>query len=194
MKNITLYRWYTRDNINELIDCIKWDSKGYSNYSNSLNFVQWYWKIIWEFEILDNTKIIEEDVLDRKPNVKIYDDICDSKWENGIKWLISNKWIFHYRIKNTILKLKKIHYVENDKLKNLWLLFLLNRKYSWKTQVEFSKSNNVPRVKISEYEQWKKLPTIDRILKIWWKIPIKQKIQIDWYSFSINIKEELSPI
>ena len=179
MENNKLYRWYNKNNLKELVCVLKWEIKWISNYTNSLSFSSWYWSIVWEYKILNNIKIIKKDINNRKALIEDYDKIIYSKWIDWYKWLISKKNIYHFRIKNISLKLIKIHYINNDSFSSLASAFFLNRKYLWKTQVELWKIKNINRVKISEYEWWKKTPTIERTLELISDIPINQNIYIN---------------
>jgi len=115
MENIKLYRWYDTHNLSELISLLREGSEGISNYTNSLDFSSDYGDIVWEYEIVKNIDVREENINERKVIVEDYDKIIDSQWIDGYRWLISDKWVHHYRIKNTCLKLLKIHYI-NKKL------------------------------------------------------------------------------
>lgn len=166
---ITLYRWISTKNINLELD--------YINLTNSLDFAKWYGDIVLVYSWEDEN-ILEEDIFQRADDVRSYDQKIDQKNISGYKWKISNTWIYHYRVKTNLLKLQKIIYTATSSKETISSLTRFNRKYLRLNQTEFSQKIWIPRVKVSEYENAQREPSLEKISLLSSLVDIEQEIQV----------------
>ncbi len=167
-----IYRWINRSYMKKI------NNKSLDNYVNSIWEASLYGEnIVLEYEYDYSTpNVIEWEISNREDNVNTYDKVVANSNINWYRWYIG-WWMYHYRIKNDIPKLKKIHYISDDLKYNISNLVEITRLYLWLSQKEFSLKLWLKQSKISEYENWKRELAMDMIIKIAWLIDIEQCVK-----------------
>jgi len=170
MKNKTLlYRWISSENLSF--------GSTYINLTSSLKFAGNYGDIILVYELQSNN-FIEELIIDRQSDVRVYDEYIQDNGIDGYRWKISDTGIYHYRAKKSSLRLVKIIYLEEDIENTVSALTRFNRKYCGLNQTEFSEQTWIPRVKISEYENAVREPSLEKIAILSSLIDIPQELSV----------------
>ena len=122
----------------------------------------------------------------RKEDVREYDEKIRIRNINGYRWYMWS-WMYHYRIKKTGLRLKRIHYVSDDVIDNISSLVEVTRLYLWLSQKDFADKLWLKQSKISEYENGKRELSVDMITRIASLLDIEQSIK--YKNTTLNIKQ-----
>ncbi len=174
MKTIKLYRWINKENtVNNINEDI------YLNFTDNFEFAKNYGDIILEYKFGHDLKIQDENIKNRFYDISLYDKKINNMCIDGYKWKISKNWIFHYRLNTKNLKLSQIYYVSEDLNTDIANITYINRKILWLKQSDFWKKLNIPRVKISEYENKVRTPSLERITELTSLVKIKQILKLD---------------
>ena len=168
-----IYRWVSVSYIREK------NTRKIDNYVNSKHEALLYWQdLVLEYEYnYTESNVIEEHIKLRKENVRQYDEEI-LKNIRGYKWYIWS-WIYHYRLRNSLLKLKKIYYLSNNPIENISKLVEVTRLYLWLSQKEFADKLWIKQSKISEYENGKRDIWIDMLTKISRLVNLEQSIKVN---------------
>ncbi|MDA9129052.1 helix-turn-helix transcriptional regulator [Candidatus Gracilibacteria bacterium] len=167
--NITLYRGISSENLSV--------GAKYLNLTTDFNFAKDYGNIVLVYSMRD-INILEEDISERKDDVRKYDKEIQQKNITGYKWKISDIGIYHYRVKASELTLEKIIYTSVKAKDTISALTRFNRKYLQLNQTEFSRKIRIPRVKISEYENAMREPSLEKIALLGSLIDIPQEMNV----------------
>ena len=151
--------------------------RDYVNLTDNRDFASEYGNIILVYEY-ERNHILEEKISDRKNDVREYDTMIDWREIDGYRWKISKKWIYHYRMKSSSLKLVKVLYPSEELADTVSILTRFNRKYLELNQAEFSKRTWIPRVKVSEYENAQRIPSFEKISLLTSLVDIPQEIDM----------------